>query len=412
MRPIRRVGIIFSGGPAPAANAVITSTVMAFRRHGIEVVGFKHGYQGLNEEAPQEGEHWFRFEDHHLRGLRNRRGIIVGTARANPGKAIRAPADLDDPEKSAPLRRVVANLRALGIDGLVSIGGEDTLRTANLLHRVQHADPEQERVRVVHLPKTIDNDYGGIDFTFGFFTAVDVLAKELLNLRADAMATSRYFVCETMGRKAAWLPYGVAIAGEAHMVVGVEDVTGPLAKEGPDGAVLLDVDALCDRIGDLVLARRNGGRDYGTVVLAEGLAEMLDPEVLQDLPRDPHGHISISRLNLAKLVAERAADRFQARTGQKVSMTGVQLGYEARCAPPHAFDVVLGCQLGQGAHRALAELGLDAHLVSVVGQMQLRFVPFDKLVDPGTLNSQVRFVQPDSDFHRLAHALGTRLPTP
>ncbi|MEN0065530.1 MAG: 6-phosphofructokinase [Myxococcota bacterium] len=230
---MRRIGIIFSGGPAPAANAVITSCVMAFRRAGIEVVGFRHGYRGLMAEELVEDRDWFRFENHHLRGLRNRRGIIVGTARANPGKAIRQPADLEDADKSAPLARVHQALTSLGIDALVSIGGEDTLRTANLLHRFQRGLPEEaHRIRVVHLPKTIDNDYRGIDFTFGFFTAVDVLAKELLNLRADAMATSRYFICETMGRKAAWLPYGVAIAGEAHMVIGVEDVMGPLAIEG------------------------------------------------------------------------------------------------------------------------------------------------------------------------------------
>ena len=411
MSDIRRIGIVFSGGPAPAANAVITSCVMAFRRAGIEVVGFRHGYQGLLEPNPTEGEHWFLFEDHHLRGLRNQRGIIVGTARANPGRAIRCPEDLDDAEKSAPLHLVLDHLQAMGLDALVSIGGEDTLRTANLLRLVQRARADDERpVRVVHLPKTIDNDYGGIDFTFGFFTAVDVLAKEVLNLRADAMATGRYYICETMGRKAAWLPYGVAIAGEAHMVIGVEDVVGDLANRSPDGSVQIDMDALCDRIGDLVLAREKGGRRYGTVVVAEGLAEMLDPKVLADLPRDPHGHISISRLNLAKLIAEHAAERFKARTGRKVAMTGVQLGYEARCAPPHAFDVVLGSQLGQGAYRALVEQGLDAHLVSVEGQMNLRFVPFDKLVDPATLNSKVRYVERDSDFHKLAHGLGTRLP--
>ncbi len=82
---------------------------------------------------------------------------------------------------------------------------------------------------VVHLPKTIDNDYRGIDFTFGFFTAVDVMAKEMQNLRADAIATSSYFIVETMGRKAGWLAYGVAIAGEANLVVGVEDIDGDAA---------------------------------------------------------------------------------------------------------------------------------------------------------------------------------------
>src|SRR5687768_18489066 len=95
----------------------------------------------------------------------------------------------------------------------------------------KHLPADARRVSVVHLPKTIDNDYRGIDFTFGFFTAVDVMAKELLNLRADAKATRSYFIVETMGRKAGWLSYGVAIAGEAHMVVGVEDVVGPLARQ-------------------------------------------------------------------------------------------------------------------------------------------------------------------------------------
>ena len=406
---MRRVGIVFSGGPAPAANAVITSCVMAFRRQGIEVIGFRHGYEALVTGNLEEGQDWFSFENHHLRGLRNRRGIVIGTARANPGKAIASAGDLADPEKTELLANVHRAITSLGVEALVSIGGEDTLRTANLLHRFQAGLPDdQPRFRVVHLPKTIDNDYRGIDFTFGFFTAVDVLAKELLNLRADAMATSRYFICETMGRKAAWLPYGVAIAGEAHMVVGVEDVTGPLALEGSDPPCL-DVEALCDRIVDLVESRRAGGRDYGTIVLAEGLAELLPPQQLEGLPRDPHGHLSITQVNLSKLVVERATERYKTRTGRSVSMTAVQLGYEARCAPPHAFDVVLGCQLGQGAYRALVEEGLDAHLVSVQGQMELTFVPFDKLVDSETLRSHVRFVAADSDFHRLAHSLGTRI---
>ena len=119
-------------------------------------------------------------------------------------------------------------------------------------------------MRIVHVPKTIDNDYRGIDFTFGFFTAVDVMSDELLNLRADAMATSSYFIVETMGRKAGWLAYGVAIAGEAHMVVGVEDVVGDLAVEeevhDPETGETrterrLSIDRLADRIVDLILAR-------------------------------------------------------------------------------------------------------------------------------------------------------------
>src|SRR5690606_12312615 len=112
---------------------------------------------------------------------------------------------------------------------LISIGGDDTLKTANFLYMYQQRlPPSAKRVHVVHVPKTIDNDYRGIDFTFGYFTAVDVMAREVQNLRADAMATSSYFVVETMGRKAGWLAYGVAIAGEAHLVIATEDVRGAL----------------------------------------------------------------------------------------------------------------------------------------------------------------------------------------
>lgn len=419
----KRIGIVFSGGPAPAANAVISAAATAFRRGGTEVVGFLHGYSGLvaYEEGKRplvEGQDYRIFQDADLQGLRNERGITIGTARANPGKGVKSKADLADPAKSAVLRRVHAGLVSLGVEALVSIGGDDTLKTANFLHLVQeHLPAGAPRVRVVHVPKTIDNDYRGIDFTFGFFTAVDVMAKELLNLRADAKATRSYFVVETMGRKAGWLSYGVAVAGEAHMVVGVEDVVGPLAKEetvkadgGSRTETKLDVDKLADRIVDLVLAREARGKHYGTIVLAEGLAEMLPHSHLEGIARDEHGHVSLGKIDIGKLVAKLAADRFEARTGRPKKLTGVQLGYEARCAAPHAFDVMLGCQLGLGAHRAIVEKGLDGHMVSVAGQLELQFVPFANLINPDDLTTEVRFIAPSSDFHRLALDLGTRLP--
>lgn len=407
----KRVGVVFSGGPAPAANAVISATVSSFRRAGIEVVGFQHGYQGLIEYGPErplvQGKDYKLFTDQDLRGLRNARGIFIGTSRANPGKHVRGPTDLDDAERVAPLKRVWEGLASLGVEALVSIGGDDTLKTANLLHQYQAKLPaDSHRVRVVHVPKTIDNDYRGIDFTFGFFTAVDVMAKELLNLRADAMATRSYFIVETMGRKAGWLAYGVAVAGEAHLVIGVEDVVGDLAtSEGK-----LDIDALSNRIVDLVLAREARDKHYGTIVLAEGLAELLPDSFLQGVARDEHGHISLGKIDIGKVVAKVASDRFEARTGRSKKLVGVQLGYESRCAAPHAFDVMLGCQLGVGAYRAVVDRGLDGHMVSVAGQLELRFVPFAELVDAGTLKTDVRFIELGSDFHRLAREVETRLP--
>src|SRR5690606_12273854 len=151
---------------------------------------------------------------------------------ANPGKGIGAPKDLEDPEKTAGLRRVHQALVDLEVDALISIGGDDTLKTANpMFEYPRRLDPSARRFSVIHLPKTIDNDYRGIDFTFGFFTAIDVMAKEVQNLRADAVATSAYFIIETMGRKAGWLSYGVAIAGEANLVIATEDVRDDLCIE-------------------------------------------------------------------------------------------------------------------------------------------------------------------------------------
>jgi 6-phosphofructokinase 1 len=415
--PLQRVGIVFSGGPAPAANAVISSAAISFLQEGYEVVGFVHGYSNLQEYHPltnrlQADVHYRMLSEQDVYGIRNARGILIGTSRANPGKGITCPADLDDPAKTERLHRVYTALVDLGIDALISIGGDDTLKTANFLYAYQQRLPQgARRFRVIHLPKTIDNDYFGIDFTFGFFTAVDFMAREVGNLRFDAEATSSWFIVETMGRKAGWLAYGVAIAGEANLVVAVEDVVGKLTLK--DDPKRLDIQALADRIVDVMLAREQRMRKYhGVVVLAEGLAELLPERELADVPRDEHGHISLSRIDLGKLMAEHVMRRYQARTGRKKKVSGVQFGYEARCATPHAFDVMLGSQLGIGAYRALVEEKLDGFMVSVSGQLDLHFVPFAQLVDPDTLVTEVRLIEPGSDYHRLARFLESRTEAP
>ena len=192
------------------------------------------------------------------------------------------------------------------------------------------------------------------------------------------------------------------------MVIGVEDVSDDLAVQ-VNGEQRLSLDALCDRIVDLILTRERRGKHYGTVVLAEGLAELLPESELRHIPRDEHGHVSLGKVDLGKLVAELTARRFEGRTGRQKKLIGVQLGYESRCAAPHAFDVLLGSQLGVGAYRALCEEGLDAHMVSVKGQLELQYIPFAELIDPNTLETEVRYVHPGSDLHRLAHQIETRI---
>ena len=406
-----RIGIVFSGGPAPAANAVISAAAVSFLEEGHEVIGFFHGYSNLVAYHPVShrllpDKHYRVLTDADVRGTRNSRGILIGTARTNPGKGIRGPEDLADDSRTEGLRTVYQALVDLEIDCLISIGGDDTLKTANLLHRWQSTLPaDTKRIRVVHLPKTIDNDYAGIDFTFGFFTAVDFMAKEVQNLRADAIATSSYFLVETMGRKAGWLSYGVAIAGESDLVIGVEDLGNGLSNEQGQ----LDLNALTVRIVELIEQRERKNKHYGTVVLAEGLAEHLPESFLETVSRDEHGHISLGKIDLARLLSDRVQALYRERNGQKKGVKPVQLGYESRCAAPHAFDVMLGSQLGIGAYRALMEEGLDGHMVSVTGQLDLVYVPFDSLVDPKTLVTEVRFIEPGSDFHRLARFLETRV---
>ncbi|MDB2686284.1 6-phosphofructokinase [Mariniblastus sp.] len=418
----KRIAILFAGGPAPAANAVISAAATSFLRAGVEIVGIKHGYSSLADFDPskplEEGKDFMILDDSNLRRTRSSQGIIIGTARTNPGKHIKSPVDLDDTEKCAPMERVCEALQSIGVDALISIGGDDTLKTANKFKLHQQKNRSGKKIMpVVHLPKTIDNDYFGIDFTFGFFTAVDFLATEIRTLMHDAEATRAYFLCETMGRSAGWLSYGAAIAGEASLVISIEDVkAGYLIDEkftAADGSSktrpCMDMDAVCDRIVKTMLARESEGKHYGVIVIAEGLAEYLPYNYVEGISRDDHGHINITAVSLHSIMSKAIAAKYTEKTGASRAVKGLQLGYEARCAQPHAFDAMLGSQLGVGAFRALVEEGLNGVMVSVSGQLDLHYVPFEKLVDPETLVTLVRYIDTDSDFHRLARFLETQV---
>jgi 6-phosphofructokinase len=417
----RRAAILFAGGPAPGANAVISAAAVSFLRDDIEVVGIKHGYSQLLQFGPDrplvEGQDYVMIDHKQLRRTRNTHGILIGTARANPGKHLSHPSHFSDPERVGPLKTVYEALRSIGVDLLVSIGGDDTLKTANKFKMYQERLPlDAHRIPVVHLPKTIDNDYRGIDFTFGYFTAVDFLANEVRNMLADAEANRSYFLVESMGRSAGWLAYGVAIAGEASLVVSVEDIVGryrtteeainPTTGEKKTRDVM-KLEEVIPRIVATINAREREGKEYGVIVIAEGLAELLPSEYLEGVGRDDHGHINISAVNLHDIFADLIAKEYLRQKGKKRKITAVQIGYEARCAKPHAFDVMLGSQLGVGAYRALVEKRLNGVMVSVSGQLQLEYVPFEQLVDPDTLVTVVRYIETDSDFHRLTRFLET-----
>ncbi|MBA4370057.1 MAG: 6-phosphofructokinase [Coriobacteriaceae bacterium] len=396
-REIRRVGLLFSGGPAPAANAVISAAALSFLNSGICVIGYLDGYENLERYAPEvplrEGEDWLCLTRDLVSGIRSRKDIILRTSRANPGKVVGSLADLADPEKNAKLRAVHAALGAHNIDALISIGGDDTLKTANYLYKMQELMPELHRFSVVHLPKTIDNDYYGIDWTFGFTSAANFAAKEIRNIGADARSTKAWYVLEIMGRKAGWLTYAAGMAGEATRLLSVED-----CKD------VFDCDAVAEEFVDLMFARADDGRQYGVICVAEGLAELL-PDGQRPEAVDEHGNSLLGSVQIGEHLA-RAMERIhERRTGRKVKVRSKQIGYETRCAEPGAFDIMLGSQLGAGAFRALVEEGLSGVMVSVEGQLDLKYVPFGELIDPETLKTRIRFIHCDSDFYRLARML-------
>ena len=131
----RRVAILFAGGPAPGANAVISTAATSFMREGTEVIGMKHGYSSLADYSPAkplaEGRDYIRITPEFLKRTRSGQGIMIGTARTNPGKHVSHPSHLEDPERVGPLKNAYEGLRSLGVEALLSIGGDDTLKTAN-----------------------------------------------------------------------------------------------------------------------------------------------------------------------------------------------------------------------------------------------------------------------------------------
>ena len=433
---MKRVGILFSGGPAPASNAVIGAAASAFRRSGREVVGLLHGYSGLQTYdrasrplVPEEDYHVFADRD--LWGLRNTRGVFVGTGRANPGKGIATARDLDDPAKTDRLRRVYEALVDLDIDALVSIGGDDTLRTANCLYefqrrlpdgspaRARRPRPQDHRqrlprhrlhVRLLHgrrrhgqrAPQPARRRDGdeqllhrrdhGPQGRAGSPTASPSPARRTWSSRSRTSSASspRKRRCTTPRR----------------------------ARRGPRPSS--PIDRLADHIVDLILTRERRGKRYGTVVLAEGLAEMLPEAYLRDVARDDHGHVSLGRIDIGKLVAKVAAERVRAAAPARRRSSPACSSATSRAARRRTRSTcVLGSQLGLGAFHALTEKGLDGHMVSVSGQLDLRYVPFSELIDPDDAPSRgplrqarQRLSPPGRGARDEDHARVTRMTIP
>jgi 6-phosphofructokinase 1 len=294
-----RIGILTGGGDCPGLNAVIRAVVRkAVDEHGDQVIGFRDGWRGVLDGTMTE----LGLES--IRGILPRGGTILGSSRTNPYKR-------DD-----GVHRLKSTLRDFRIDGLIAIGGEDTLGVAARLG--------EEGVNVIGVPKTIDNDLGGTDVTFGFDTALSIATEAIDRLHTTAESHNRILIVEVMGRTAGWIALHSGIAGGADVI---------LIPEIP-----FDIEEVCR----LIHRRHERGRYFSIVVAAEG-AEPKEGTmtVSQAETVDEFGHPRLGGIGYA---LERDIEQ---RTGFETRAT--VLGHVQRGGTPTPFDRVLATRLGLAA---------------------------------------------------------------
>jgi 6-phosphofructokinase 1 len=296
-----KIGMLTGGGDCPGLNAVIRAVVRKGTFHyQDEFVGFMEGWRGLleNKTMPLDLET--------VGGILPRGGTILRTSRTNPAKR-------DD-----GLQRCAENLKKNGCDALIAIGGDDTLSVAQKLF--------QNGLKVVGVPKTIDNDLAGTDFTFGFDTAVNVATSAIDRVHTTAEAHNRVIVVEVMGRDSGWIAVYSGVAGGADVI---------LIPEVP-----FDV----DKVAELIRQRHARGRYFSIVVAAEGAKFAASSEpglVVRDLGKDEFGHERLGGIGNA------LAQEIEKRTGFETR--SVVLGHIQRGGSPSSFDRVLATRYGLGA---------------------------------------------------------------
>lgn len=294
-----KFGVLTGGGDCPGLNAVIRAVVRkGIDHYGHEIVGFRDGWRGPLERESEE----LLIES--TRGILPRGGTILGTSRTNPFKRDDGPATIR------------ATIDELGLEGLIAIGGEDTLGAANRLH-AEHG------LNVLGVPKTIDNDIGATDVTFGFDTALHVASEAIDRLHTTAESHHRVMVVEVMGRHAGWIALYSGVAGGADVI---------LIPEQP-----FDIDEVCG----LIRRRHSRGRTFSIVVAAEGaLPREGTIEVASGEP-DEFGHVRLS--GIGHLLEQ----EIEQRTGYETR--AVVLGHVQRGGTPTAYDRVLATRFGVAA---------------------------------------------------------------
>jgi len=399
-----KLGILVGGGPAPGINGVISSVTIEANAHGMEVVGFQNGFKHLTEGSVTHNRRLFNEEvsASYLRG-----GSILGTSRTNPAK------------NPAHMAKVLEVLQKLGITCLVTIGGDDTAFSASqVAARVGPAAPRgtgpTSFLRVCHVPKTIDNDLPLPEGTptFGFETARHLGVLTTRALYADAKTTGRWYIIISMGRAAGHLALGIGKASASTLTL--------IPEEFRDTTITLPL--LADIIIGSILKRKLQGKDYGVVVLAEGLLESIGEGGLLDamggeaglarygsIERDDHGHLRLGEIEFGRIVKDYLTQRLTGM-GHKMTFIDKDMGYELRSADPIPFDAEYTRDLGYGAVKFLnsdAATQFGA-IVSFVGGRMIP-LPFDSMIDPVTKRMRPRKVNVDSESFHCARRYMIRL---
>jgi 6-phosphofructokinase len=377
------VAILCGGGPAPGINSVIGAATIRASLGGLQVLGIRDGFRWLMQG---DTSHTTALTIEDVSRIHFTGGSYLGISRANPTKETRH------------LEAVTAALQQLGVSKLITIGGDDTAYSAMRL--AEHAFG---RLRVVHVPKTIDNDLDlphGIS-TFGFQTARHIGVELVKNLMVDAKTTSRWYLIVAMGRKAGHLGLGIGKAAGATLTIIPEEFQ---TDSGP-----IRLDHVTDILAGAIIKRKSMQRDDGTAVLAEGIVEQLAAEDLAtfgQLERDEHDHVRLAEVNLADVVKSRLRTRL-AELGVDSLLVTKDIGYELRCADPIPFDLEYTRDLGYCAAQYLIDGGSNAMVTLVDGRFQP--MPFSEMLDPATGRTRVRLVDVASEQYQIARGYMVRL---
>jgi len=331
-----RIGVLTGGGDCPGLNAVIRAIVRkGIDTHGHTVVGFRDGWRGALEGAQSE------LSIESTRGILPRGGTILGSSRTNPFKH-------DD-----GVGRIRAQIEDLNLDGLIAIGGEDTLGAAAKLY--------DAGLPVLGVPKTIDNDLSATDVTFGFDTAVQVATDAIDRLHTTAESHNRILIVEVMGRHAGWIALYSGLAGGADVI---------LIPERP-----FDIDEVCR----LIKRRHARGRYFSIVVVAEGAIPVAGTMDIVGGEKDEFGHVRLGG------IGQRLEREVEQRTGFESRAT--VLGHIQRGGTPTAFDRVLATRLGIAA--------IDAATDSRWGMMPALSASKIKLVPLSDAVAELKTVPPE-----------------